>query len=115
MNELQLDLFNGAIAQTVRPQTERGATIAERFEAFHQANPQVFAMLRSLALGTKARGVRKWSIKAAFELLRWQYALQTRGEEYKLCNDYHSRYARLLMERVPELDGFFETRELRRE
>jgi hypothetical protein len=35
------------------------------------------------------------------------------GEEFKLNNNYTSRYARLLMEREAGLSGLFATRELR--
>jgi len=34
-------------------------------------------------------------------------------DAYKIPNDVTSRLARKLMEREPELDGFFELRELR--
>jgi hypothetical protein len=33
-------------------------------------------------------------------------------EEYKLSNDYRSRYARLIMEENEDLRGFFRTRAL---
>jgi hypothetical protein len=39
--------------------------------------------------------------------------MKTVGDDFKLNNNYHSRYARLIMEREPGLDGFFETRGLR--
>lgn len=114
MLEIQAPLF-GELQATVQPDVVREATIQERFEAFHSANPQVYFALRSLALRLVRNGVRKYGVKGLFERLRWEYAMQTQGESYKLCNDYSSRYARLLMEREPELAGFFEMRELRAE
>jgi hypothetical protein len=36
--------------------------------------------------------------------------LSTRGDEFKLNNDYRAPYARLIMRREPDLDGLFETR-----
>lgn len=97
----------------IEAQVAREATIQQRFEAFHAANPQVYAALRSLALQMVGGGVRSYGIKGLFELLRWQYAIQTKGEPYRLCNSYTSRYARLLMQREPALRGFFEVRALR--
>lgn len=85
-------------------------TIAERFGAFHRRNPQVYAALRASALAMRRRGVTRYSIAGLFELLRWQYAMQTAGGEYKLNNDFRAPYARLLMEQEAELAGFFETR-----
>lgn len=101
------------LQQVTQPQVTKEATIQERFEAFHTANPHVYAALRGLALQMLGNGVRQYGIKGLFEILRWQFALQTKGEPFKLCNNYTSRYARLLVKLNPELDGFFEFRCLR--
>jgi hypothetical protein len=111
---LQPPLIEG-LQQTTQPKVSKEATIQDRFEAFEKANPHVYAALRTLALQMLGNGVRQYGIKGLFEILRWQFALQTNGEPFRLCNDYTSRYARLLIERNPELDGFFELRELRSE
>lgn len=86
------------------------ATLAERFEAFHALNPQVYDALRGMALQMKRRGMRRYSIKAMWEVLRFQ-GIAAHGDAYKLNNSFASAYARLLMEREPELDGFFEVRQ----
>jgi hypothetical protein len=98
------------LAPLTEPDYEATSTLAERFAAFHAANPYVFRALLQLALDTQDRGVRRWSINAAFEVLRWQYALQTQGDEYRLNNNYRAFYARMIMETAPRLRGFFETR-----
>lgn len=117
MNDsLQPTLFDALeLRPMVQPVYAKAATIQERFEEFHKRNPQVYNAMRSLALGMKRRGFRRWSTKAVYEVMRWQYAMQTQGEAFKLSNDFTSRYARLLMAQEPELDGFFDTRELRGE
>lgn len=89
---------------------ERGGTIAERFGAFHRRNPQVYEALKGRALEMRRRGVTRYSISGLFELLRWQYAMQTQGGEYRLNNDFRAPYARLLMAENEALAGFFETR-----
>jgi len=49
-----------------------------------------------------------------WEVLRWNRFLATADPEaWKLNNNYHSRYARLLMTNNPELAGVFELRELK--
>jgi hypothetical protein len=98
------------LAPLVEPDYEHSSTLAERFAAFHEANPAVYDALRVLALRLRLLGVQKWSINGAFEVLRWQYVLQTRGDLYKLNNDFRAGYSRLLMEREPALAGFFEVR-----
>ena len=92
--------------------TSRRGGITAAFERFHAANPHVYQALRTAALHAVARG-RKVGMKAIYERVRWEYAVETREEPYKLNNNYTAHYARLLMESVPELHGYFETRNLR--
>jgi len=115
----QLGLFDPApvyLHQTndpVTPVTGDYATIQEKFEAFHAANPHVFDAIVGLAFEARSMGVQSYGMKGIFEELRWRYAMQTRGDVFKLNNIFTSRYARLVMDTVPELDGFFEVRELK--
>ena len=106
--ELQLELFTNLAPQ-------RGETIEERFLEFHALNPHVYRNLVSLARRLKASGQRRTSMKFLIERLRWEYIEKTNrsGDEYAINNDYTSRYARLLMDTCPDLNGFFETRALR--
>jgi hypothetical protein len=80
------------------------------FLAFHEANPVVYAKLREFALQMKRSGRRHLGIAALFERLRWWSSYETVGDEYKLNNNFRAFYARMLMEREPELAGFFEIR-----
>ena len=102
------------IFEPIRPVTPAGpesATIAQRFAKFHQDNPHVYSMLVSLARGLQARRPRKLGIGMLFEVLRWQYYVQTdTDEEYKLNNNYRAQYARLIMEQEPDLHEAFNTR-----
>lgn len=114
MEQLTIEQMAFEFLPLVKPD-ESGDTIQERFEAFHRANPHVYRALRSLALGYKRAGAQRGGMKMLFEVLRYRSALQTRGEPYKLNNVYTALYARMLMEKEPELAGFFETRERRAE
>jgi hypothetical protein len=111
VNEIQTTLFEG-LAQTTQPKVARTATIQERFEAFHALNPKVYAALRALALEMVRNGVKQYGIKGLTEKLRWEFAMQTKGDTFKICNSYTSRYARLLVENEPALKDFFELRVL---
>lgn len=110
MNQPQL--FPDQVAITI-PKVSRGSTIQERFEAFHRANPHVYAAYRSAALQLVRQGITQYGIAGLTERLRWDYAIQTKGEPFKICNDFRSRYARLLAHNEPELKNFFEFRQLR--
>ncbi len=92
----------------------RGAGLEAKFWEFHTQNPEVFRKLRELALQMRRRGLEQYSIKSLFEVLRWHHALETNDPSgFKLNNNYTSFYARLLMQREPELKDFFELRTLR--
>ena len=86
------------------------STNAERFAAFHEQNPQVYRLIVRIARQAKALGARRFGIAACFERLRWVY-LETHGDIYKLNNTYRAFYARLVMDREPDLADLFETRE----
>lgn len=88
-------------------------SLAAAFAQFHAENPQVYAELRKLSFDLKRRGRERYGIKALFEVLRFHRAMTTNDPDFKLNNNYHAFYARLLMEQEPGLKGFFETREHR--
>jgi hypothetical protein len=88
-------------------------TITERFWEYHYAHPEVYELLVKLARDVKARGKTKYSMKAIFERARWHYHIERGEDGFVLNNDFTSHYARLIMEQEPDLDGFFDVRELR--
>jgi len=68
-----------------------------------------------LSIGIKRRGFKRYSIRAVIHRLRWHYAMThgPNGEDQYLINNNMTPYlARFIMDRVPDLQGFFETREL---
>lgn len=114
MNTLQPSLLElEGLQATVQPKVAREATIDERCDAFIAANPKVWRYFVTLCLEVKRQGICHWSSKAAFEAMRFMATLQSVGEDFKLPNDYTSRFSRKAMEEVPELKGFFEVRSLR--
>lgn len=107
------NLFGEDLPALVRS-TVKGGTIQERFERFHGLNPWVYDSLVSLARDYVEQGNVKVGIKMCYEVLRWQRGRRTAGSEiFRLSNDFHSRYARLIMDEEPDLEGRFDTRELR--
>lgn len=108
-----------APAPTLQPQLPGFAAefpdraLSARWWQFHLDNPDVYRELVDLARQWRARGWARIGIAALFEVLRWQRAMRTDGDQFKLNNSYRSRYARLIMVEHPDLDGMFSTRELR--
>jgi hypothetical protein len=87
-------------------------TIQQRFEEFHAEHPEVYDKLCELARAVKARGFNQMGIALLYERARWFYTFEIANTDYKLSNDFRSRYARLIMQREPDLADFFTTREL---
>ncbi len=85
------------------------------FREFHNENPHVYKELVDLACQLKARGRERYSLYALFEVLRWHKALETTDDDFKLNNNHRPYYARMIMDTVPEMNGFFELRVLKRE
>jgi hypothetical protein len=82
----------------------------KKFIEFHNENPWVYRELRRLALGLKKRGRGYYGIGALFEVLRYERAMTTTDDEFKLNNNHRAFYARLLMRNESQLDGFFALR-----
>jgi len=91
------------------------SSIDERFATFNEQNPKVLADLEELADKLVKRGRTRIGIKCLWEVLRYRYLTETIESHgtYKLCNDYTSRYARLMIERNPKLRAVIELRSLR--
>ncbi|MCR8573066.1 hypothetical protein [Streptomyces sp. Isolate_219] len=108
------DEIPGLVIHTVRQPDGQAATIQAQFEAFHQLNPWVLRALESLTADYLKHGAARVGIGMLFEVLRWRYVTATEGDDdFRLNNNYRSRYVRLLIERHPEWAPAFEVRALR--
>lgn len=83
------------------------------FEQYHNSHPRVWELFVHFAFKTKAKGFKKYSAKAIFELARWHEGLPVGEDGFKLNNIYTADYARKLMDTYPEFKGFFRTRDLK--
>lgn len=102
--QLELDL-----RELVVPEYEPEATLADRFAAFHSANPPVADALEILAAEWLAFHDRV-GMKALIERLRWESGIRTEGSAYRLNNSWTAFYARLLIQRHPEWATAIQTR-----
>ena len=91
-------------------------TIQQRFDDWIVRHPEIETLSVQFARELRQAGHSKYGIKAVLERIRWHYATRTdQAEEFKISNSYTSRMARFLMTKYPELEGFFNLRELRQE
>ena len=84
--------------------------LERQFREFHGKNPEVYNELLENALKLKRAGREVYGIKSLIEVVRWHRNISTRGDDFKINNNFAPYYARLIMSRVSELDGFFNLR-----
>lgn len=106
-------LFDHGLTPRIEP-TPTTDSIADAFAAFHAANPWVYDALVRLARDLVERGASRVGIGMLYEVLRWQWTRSTSDpvSDFKLNNNYRSRYARLIMEQETDLAAIFHTRTL---
>jgi hypothetical protein len=89
----------------------------QSFWDFHERHPHVYETLKDLAIMWRRHrgGKSRLGIAALFERARWELALMRYSDEGppKLNNNNRAFYARLLMEKEPELEGMFSLRNQR--
>lgn len=93
------------------PERARLDRLAAEFDRRH---PEVMARIVELSRRRLVAGRDHWSMKAAFEVARYELALMPdprgEGEPFRLNNNHTAWYAREVMERCPDLDGMFATK-----
>ena len=85
--------------------------IEQRFMQYHEDNPQVYTIFKHMALKAINNGHTIYSAKTIMEVVRWHHDIQTRGEPFKVNNNYTAYYARKFMDDFPSYKGFFVTRD----
>ena len=91
-------------------------SIQQAFLNFDEAHPEVYEYLMRLTGEVRSRGFSHYGIGALWERMRWHFQIErVEGEEFKLNNNFRSRYVRKIIKEHPELADFFELRVLRAE
>jgi len=95
-------------------------SIQREFLDFHASNPHVYKFLVHYSMQAvremRKRGIAspQYSISAVIERVRWHVNFEVKGyQDFKINNDYRSRYARLIMKTVPKLRGVFNLRKIK--
>ncbi|MCX4749248.1 hypothetical protein OG455_27710 [Kitasatospora sp. NBC_01287] len=105
-----------AVRRIVQPPADSGRqqTIQERFEQFHAHNPWVLSELERLVGECIDAKFSKISLGMLFEIIRYSYGRATlSADDFRLNNDFRSRYARLLTHEHPHWAPYIEVRALR--
>ena len=86
-------------------------TAEEKFRRYHRDNPHVFQLFKRFANEVRLAGHRRYSAVAIVNRIRWHFSVETKGDSFKMNNNYTAFYARLLVQNYPEFEDFFEFRE----
>lgn len=89
------------------------SAIDAAFREFDAQHPEVFDLFADYARRAKQAGHDHYSADAILHRIRWFHHIDRGNREFKLNNNFTSRYARKLIEHDPEFAGFFELRVLK--
>lgn len=87
--------------------------IVKRFLKYHADNPHLYELFKRFSTDLKRSARRFYGAKAIMERIRWHINIETKGEEFKISNNYTSCYARLLIADDPWFKEFFKTKRTR--
>lgn len=94
---LEMPLFQRPIARTA-------------FEQFDADNPKVWELFVRFTFDVIKAGHERFSADSILHRIRWETAIKTTDEHFKINNNFSADYARKFMLQFPEYDGFFELR-----
>lgn len=80
------------------------------FERFHAENPRVYELFKRFTFQAIRRGFQHYSADGIGHQIRWHTGVITKGEEWKVNNNYISAYARMFEREHTEYQGFFRKR-----
>lgn len=75
--------------------------------------PDIVTKFEQYALEVHRRGFKRYSADALLHRIRWHAHIERGDRDFKANNNWTAQLARDLMNKRPELRGFFETRERR--
>jgi len=84
-----------------------------KFITFHRENRQVYKLYKKFALELIEAGQTKLGSKMIIEIIRYKTIIKTKGDFYKINNNYTCHYARLFITEYPEHKDRFYFRQLR--
>ena len=87
----------------------------QRWLEWHLANPHVYELFKAFTFQAIDRGHKRLSAWLVVNRIRWETAVETNGEDFKISNNFIAYYARLFMEEHPRYRGFFRTKPLKEE
>jgi|TARA_R110002072_G_scaffold127164_1_gene264408 hypothetical protein len=92
----------------------RESALGRDWVTWHNRNPQFFTLFERFTNEAISRGHNNLSGWLIANRVRWETNIVTRGNEYKIKNDFIALFARLFMVRHQQYIGFFRTKRMKR-
>jgi len=91
-----------------------GKSIDESFRDFHQKNPHVYKHFKDyFEMLHHRKGWQRVSAKLIIERVRWEIWSSADSLDFKINNNYTSRYVRMFIKDYPQYEHCFELRSLK--
>jgi hypothetical protein len=84
-----------------------------RWWAWHQKNPHIYELFKRFTFEAIEAGQEQSGAWLIVGRIRWETAVVTRGEDFKISNDFIAYYARHFMAEFPEHRGFFKIKRMK--
>ena len=88
--------------------------LKQKFNEWDIENPQVYNLFKRFTFEALDKGHKNLSAWMIVNRIRWETAIVTTGNDYKISNDFIALFSRKFMEDFPEHDGFFRTKIMKR-
>lgn len=115
MRQLALALAEAALVEAVDRECGTPSAMVRSFLAWHRQHPHVYRLIERFVGELQSRRIRRAGIKAIWERVRWEMAVETSSSAPKLNNNWTAYYARLLIIHHPEWGSMFATRRVGRD
>ena len=83
--------------------------------AWHKKNPRVWVLFQKFTLEAIRSGRKHYSHWAIMQRIRWETDIVTKGNPFKISNDFIGYYARYFIHSYPEHKDFFRIKPLKHE
>jgi hypothetical protein len=85
----------------------------QKWWEWHNTNPHIYDLFERFALDAIELGHKSLSAWLIVNRIRWETAVVTFGDPFKISNNHIAYYARLFMVKHPQHDGFFKVKPLK--
>lgn len=93
---------------------EADPRLVNKWKGWCEKNPHVYEEFKNSVLMLHRLGVKRYSAWAIINKIRWDHTIRTRGEPFKIGNDYIALFARRVVQEFPELKDFFKLKKMKK-